>query len=241
VWSVVRVRDADGQRAAIYARVSTDKQSEASCEDQVARCREYAERQGWQVVESLVVSEYGISGASRHNRPGFLDLMARITEWDVLLAYDFARLSRSQEDTGWLRNELQAHEREAVEASTGNDLDNIGSRVMGVVNEEYRLQIAKHTHRVDDASNLPMPGSESSGQDHAHILGVAIPCRSQLLHGLGLLLGKVTRLSEIVGNVVEMPRSWSVQTQEVTRDWGGGSAYHAMGRMLRRPRRRGGR
>ena len=58
---------------AIYARMSTDKQSDTSPEDQIARCREYAEGQGWRVVETLVVAEAGISGASRHNRPGFSD------------------------------------------------------------------------------------------------------------------------------------------------------------------------
>ncbi len=90
-------------RAAIYARVSTDKQNEASTDDQVARCREYAEGQGWQVIDSLVIPEQGISGASRHNRPGLLELVKRVEEWDVLIAYDFARLARNQEDLGWIR------------------------------------------------------------------------------------------------------------------------------------------
>ncbi len=58
------------RRADVYARMSTDKQSDTSPEDQIARCREYAEGQGWHVVESLVVAERGISGSSRHNRPG---------------------------------------------------------------------------------------------------------------------------------------------------------------------------
>ena len=50
-------------RVAIYARMSTDKQADTSPEEQVARCRDYVARQGWQVVEDLVVSERGISGA----------------------------------------------------------------------------------------------------------------------------------------------------------------------------------
>ena len=82
-------------RVAIYARMSTDKQSDTSPDDQVARCREYAEGQGWSVVEDLVIMERGISGASRHNRPGLLGLIASIDEWDVLVAYDFARLTNN--------------------------------------------------------------------------------------------------------------------------------------------------
>jgi DNA invertase Pin-like site-specific DNA recombinase len=43
-------------RAAIYARMSTDKQADTSPEDQIARCREYAVGQGWHVVNELVVA-----------------------------------------------------------------------------------------------------------------------------------------------------------------------------------------
>ena len=85
-------------RAAIYARMSTDKQSTDSHADQIARCRELASARGWTVADELVVKDAGISGASRHERPQFLELMARIHEWDVLLCWDFSRLARNEED-----------------------------------------------------------------------------------------------------------------------------------------------
>ena len=44
-------------RAAIYARYSSDLQSEASIEDQVRLCRGRIEHEGWQLVE--VYSETG--------------------------------------------------------------------------------------------------------------------------------------------------------------------------------------
>ena len=87
-------------RAATYARMSTDKQSADSPADQVARCREFATARGWTVVESLIAVDSGISGASRHKRPAFLDRISRITEWDVLLGWEFARLARDSEDPG---------------------------------------------------------------------------------------------------------------------------------------------
>src|SRR5262245_18231381 len=127
--------------------MSTDKQSDTSPEDQIARCREYAERRGWAVFDHLVVAEAGISGASRHNRHGLLGLMARIDEWDVLIAYDFARLARNEEDLGWIRNRVRSRRRIAVEASTGLDLDNVGARVMGVMNAEYLEKVRKDTLR----------------------------------------------------------------------------------------------
>jgi site-specific DNA recombinase len=49
-------------RAAVYARYSSDAQSEQSIEDQVRVCRARAEREGWAVVE--VYADYAISGAS---------------------------------------------------------------------------------------------------------------------------------------------------------------------------------
>lgn len=134
-------------RVAIYARTSTDRQNVDSPADQIARCREFAKARGWRVAEDLVVEEPAVSGASRHNRPAFVKLFARIDEWDVLLAYDFARLSRDGEDLGWIRNELRARRRSAFEAKTGLDIFNIGSRVLGVFSEEFREQVARDTHR----------------------------------------------------------------------------------------------
>lgn len=55
---------------AIYARMSTDRQSEDSPADQIARCRTFALARGWTVLEELVIEEPAVSGATRHNRPG---------------------------------------------------------------------------------------------------------------------------------------------------------------------------
>lgn len=56
----------------IYARYSSDKQRDASIEDQVAVCRRYADRQGWTVVDWY--ADRAISGASLL-RPGIQSLM----------------------------------------------------------------------------------------------------------------------------------------------------------------------
>jgi site-specific DNA recombinase len=136
-----------GARAAIYARMSTDKQSADSPADQIARCREYAKREGLHVVEDLVRTDAGISGASRHNRPALLELIARIDEWDVLLCFDSSRLARNGEDLGWIRNRLRLHRARAVEVSTGLDLENVGSKVMGVLNEEYLAKLRADIRR----------------------------------------------------------------------------------------------
>ena len=49
---------------AIYARYSSEKQSASSIEDQVRKCREYAAKNGWAVLDHNAYSDAAISGAS---------------------------------------------------------------------------------------------------------------------------------------------------------------------------------
>jgi hypothetical protein len=64
-------------RAAIYARYSSDHQSEASIDDQVRICRVLVERHGWEVAR--VYTDSAMSGASTF-RPGYQKLKARSSE-----------------------------------------------------------------------------------------------------------------------------------------------------------------
>jgi DNA invertase Pin-like site-specific DNA recombinase len=81
------------KRAAIYVRVSTDKQT---IENQVAALRQIAERRGWEVVEQY--SNAGISGAKgRDGRPGLDEMLkdASKRKFDVIMAWAIDRLGRS--------------------------------------------------------------------------------------------------------------------------------------------------
>ena len=91
-------------RVALYARYSSDLQRDASIEDQLRICREYATRQNWTVVDSY--SDRAISGASM--RPGLQDLLADAARgrFDFILAEGLDRLSRDQEDTARIFKQL---------------------------------------------------------------------------------------------------------------------------------------
>jgi DNA invertase Pin-like site-specific DNA recombinase len=81
------------KRAAIYVRVSTDKQT---VENQVAALRQIAERRGWEVVEQY--SDAGISGAKgRDGRPGLDQMLkdASRRKFDVIMAWAIDRVGRS--------------------------------------------------------------------------------------------------------------------------------------------------
>src|SRR6476620_11330203 len=81
------------KRAAVYVRVSTDKQT---VENQLRELRQIAERRGWQIVEEY--HDAGISGAKgRDQRPG-LDRMlkdASKRRFNVVMAWAIDRLGRS--------------------------------------------------------------------------------------------------------------------------------------------------
>jgi DNA invertase Pin-like site-specific DNA recombinase len=81
------------KRAAIYVRVSTDKQT---IDNQVQALRQIADRRGWQVVEQY--SDAGISGSKgRDGRPGLDQMLkdASRRKFDVIMAWAIDRLGRS--------------------------------------------------------------------------------------------------------------------------------------------------
>jgi len=52
---------ANGMRAVLYARYSTDRQRETSIDDQLRAARERAHREGWEIVAQH--ADEGISGS----------------------------------------------------------------------------------------------------------------------------------------------------------------------------------
>src|SRR6266478_8142563 len=87
----------NAMRAAIYSRFSTDRQTDSSIADQVRVCTEYAERQGWRIVERF--EDQGISSAALGNRPGVLRMREAgfAGRFEVLLVCDLNRLARRED------------------------------------------------------------------------------------------------------------------------------------------------
>jgi len=87
---------APGKRAALYVRVSTDKQT---VENQVARLTEVAKGRGWEIVATF--NDAGISGAKeRKERPGLDQLLKNASKgrFDVVMTWAIDRLGRSLVD-----------------------------------------------------------------------------------------------------------------------------------------------
>ena len=94
------------KRIAIYARVSTDKQT---TQNQIDALREVAERCGYQITQ--IFSEDGISGSKgREGRPALDQLMKSATQrkFDMVMCWSIDRLGRSLQNLEEILNELQA-------------------------------------------------------------------------------------------------------------------------------------
>lgn len=92
-------------RTVIYARYSSKLQDERSIEDQIAVCRERADREGWEIVD--VFTDYEISGKV-WARPGLQAMLARVEAGgiDQVLAEAMDRIARSQIDSPRIREKI---------------------------------------------------------------------------------------------------------------------------------------
>jgi len=94
------------RRVALYARVSTDGQSE---KNQLRELEAVAKRQGWQVIQQFV--DKGISGAKgRDSRPAFDALCKGVVrrDFDMVAAWSVDRLGHSLLDLLTFLKEIHA-------------------------------------------------------------------------------------------------------------------------------------
>ena len=132
-------------RAAIYARFSTDMQRDASIEDQIRSCREYAARQGLRVVETY--SDRAVSGASLM-RSGLQKLLrdGRSSAFDVVISEGLDRLSRNQADIATLYQRL-AFAEVMIETVFEGAISEMHIGLKGTMNALFLKDLAVKTHR----------------------------------------------------------------------------------------------
>lgn len=130
----------------IYARYSSDLQSETSIDDQVRLCREHAERAAHTVEE--VFSDYAISGGTLSNRPGMLALMeaAKHGAFDVVISEALDPISRDQEDTATIYKRLSHAEIKIITLSKG-EINELHVGLKGTMNALFLKDLAVKTQR----------------------------------------------------------------------------------------------
>ncbi len=91
------------KEAALYVRVSTDKQDELSPDAQIRLGKEYCQKNGLHLYNQYIYQEHGISGRKADKRPQFLKMIADAKSqehpFDVILVWKFSRFARNQEES----------------------------------------------------------------------------------------------------------------------------------------------
>lgn len=137
-------------KAVIYARFSTDKQSDSSIEDQARNCVRYAERSGFQIIDRY--EDRAVSGTSK-DRVGFQAMLkaAEKQEFDVLLVDDLSRLSRDDVEMKQVIRRFKFRRIRIIGVSDGYDSETKGEKIQstmrGLMNEIYLDDLREKTHR----------------------------------------------------------------------------------------------
>ncbi|WP_431276907.1 recombinase family protein [Variovorax ureilyticus] len=139
-------------RVCLYARYSTDHQSQNSVADQLRAGRERAAREGWTIA--MVHADEGISGATpvalRHGGKALLaDALA--DRFDVLIVEGLDRITRDLAEQERTIKRLEHRGIRIIGTADGYDTQADGRKVMriarGLVNELYLDDLRKKTHR----------------------------------------------------------------------------------------------
>jgi site-specific DNA recombinase len=156
-------------KAALYARYSTDKQSEASVEDQFRVCERVAEREGLEIVERF--HDRGISGGTAQ-RPGYQSMLAaaRRDAFQVIIAEDVERIWRNRAESGprsaeW--EDLGIHLLTAVGDDTRRTGWGLLIQIKQAIGEESRKQASYRTRRGQEGNALA--GKPTGGRAYGYI------------------------------------------------------------------------
>jgi len=151
--SSVLERQRSGRVAAIYARVSSDKQRrEQTIQSQTAALRELATERGLRVAEDLVFEDEGVSGATLR-RPALERLRDLAVEgrFEVILCHAPDRLARRYAYQVLLLEEFQRAGVEVIFAKeperSGTPEDELMRQFQGMIAEYERAQIAERCRR----------------------------------------------------------------------------------------------
>src|SRR6266404_7744390 len=141
-------------RCAIYSRFSSDRQSPTSIDDQVRKCRTYAERQDWSVLDDHLYFDEATCGDST-DRAGLHKLLAAATgparPFDCILIDDTSRLTRKLADALNLYERLSFAGIRVVAVSQGVDSADPQAELLigvhGLIDSVYWRELAQKTHR----------------------------------------------------------------------------------------------
>jgi DNA invertase Pin-like site-specific DNA recombinase len=87
-------------RCAIYARYSSDLQRESSVEDQIRKCRAFADPRGWTIEDSYVRGDHEMSGAALAGRSALESLLADAKRRQLLYSATMGEVAKALDPDG---------------------------------------------------------------------------------------------------------------------------------------------
>jgi DNA invertase Pin-like site-specific DNA recombinase len=160
-------------RCAIYARFSSDLQRPTSIEDQLRRCKEFAAKQGWTVVEEFVRFDEAKTAATLAGRDALKALMSaaktKPKPFDCLLVDDTSRLARYLPDVLSMNDRLLYHGVFIYAVAQRLDCREKTSRPLltlhGMMDEQFLVSLGEKVHRGQEGRALKgmQPGGKCFG------------------------------------------------------------------------------
>ncbi len=156
-------------RCGVYARYSHEKQNALSIDQQVRKCREFADHEGWRVLEDQIYADEAIFGTT-DDRAGLRRMLAAAKHkprlFDVILVDDTSRLSRRLADSMRIFEQMQALGIRIVFVAQGIDTTNEQAELLvatnGIVDSLYIKDLAKRTFR--GVEHLALNGLHTGGR-----------------------------------------------------------------------------
>jgi DNA invertase Pin-like site-specific DNA recombinase len=178
-------------RVALYGRFSSDQQNAKSADDQLALCRQHAERQGWTVVASF--KDEAVSGASVIGRFGLENMLkaARANQFDLILVEAIDRLSRDQGDIGTIRKSLKFWGIGLHTLADGK-VNSITAGIRGLLAETFLEELAAKTRR--GLAAVTKDGRHAGGRSYGYRPVVGRPGELEI----------VPEQAEVVREIFEM-------------------------------------
>lgn len=132
---------------AIYARYSSDLQSERSIDDQVEACKSYASRAGI-AGPFQIYADAALSGASMATRPQLQALMADVRGRRVkaIVSEAIDRLSRDQADVHLIRRACAANHARLYTIADG-EVTSMVAGLKGIIAEQFLADLAQKVRR----------------------------------------------------------------------------------------------
>lgn len=140
--------------AAAYIRVSSERQDEYSPDSQIRLIREYAEKNGYELPDSLIFFDDGISAKSVARRIEFNRMIALAKEksppFSVILVWKFSRFARNQEESIVYKNLLRKKGIQVISISEpiiDSPFGDLIERIIEWMDEYYLINLSTEVKR----------------------------------------------------------------------------------------------